>query len=95
MPSVTVVERDYPGLYAQFTSIGPLLEKIGNGGKGIGWNTDHEVEFLRALNGKVAAGPTAGQPRLETDIMPSRPSSAWRRRPTARSRSRRGRRWVG
>ena len=27
MPSVTVVERDYPGLYAQFTSIGPLLEK--------------------------------------------------------------------
>ena len=68
MPSVTVVERDYPGLYAQFTSIGPLLEKTGNGGKGIGWNTDHEIEFLRALNGKVAAGPAAGQPRLETDI---------------------------
>ena len=64
MPAVTVVQRDYPGLYAQFTSIGPLLEKVGNGGKGIGWNTDHEVEFLRALNGKTAAG----QPRLETDI---------------------------
>jgi nitrate reductase alpha subunit len=68
MPSVTVVERDYPGLYARFTSIGPLLEETGNGGKGIGWNTDHEIEFLRALNGTVAAGPASGQPRLETDI---------------------------
>jgi nitrate reductase alpha subunit len=64
MPTVTVVQRDYPGLYAQFTSIGPLLEKAGNGGKGIGWNTDREIEFLRALNGKTAAG----LPRLETDI---------------------------
>ena len=39
MPNVAVVERDYPNLYARFTSIGPLLEKLGNGGKGIGWNT--------------------------------------------------------
>jgi hypothetical protein len=67
-PAVTVVERDYPSLYSQFTSVGPLLEKIGNGSKGIGWNTNHEVEFLRALNGMVAAGPATGQPRLETDI---------------------------
>ena len=39
MPSVAVVERDYPNLYASFTSIGPLLKELGNGGKGIGWNT--------------------------------------------------------
>jgi len=39
MPSVTVVERDYPNLYARFTAVGPLLSKIGNGGKGITWNT--------------------------------------------------------
>jgi nitrate reductase alpha subunit len=64
MPSVTVVERDYPGLYERFTSIGPLLEKLGNGGKGIGWNTQHEVDFLRALNGTAANG----QPKLEDDI---------------------------
>src|SRR6185312_13263198 len=68
MQAVTVVERDYPSLYSRFTSVGPLLEKTGNGGKGIGWNTDHEVEFLRALNGRVATGPATGQPRLETDI---------------------------
>ncbi|MGD0635271.1 MAG: nitrate reductase subunit alpha [Beijerinckiaceae bacterium] len=64
MPSVSVVERDYPGLYARFASIGPLLEKVGNGGKGIGWNTQHEVEFLRALNGTA---PNGGA-KLETDI---------------------------
>ncbi len=40
------------------------MEKIGNGGKGIGWKTGHEVEFLGKLNG-IAAN---GQPRIETDI---------------------------
>ncbi len=64
MPSVTVVERDYPGLFSRFTSLGPLLEKLGNGGKGIGWNTQHEVDFLRALNGTAPSG----QPKLESDI---------------------------
>ena len=64
MPNVTVVERDYPATYAKFTSIGPLLETLGNGGKGIGWNTQHEVEFLGQLNGTNAAG----RPRIESDI---------------------------
>ena len=64
MPAVTVVERDYPNLYARFTSIGPLMEKLGNGGKGIGWNTQHEVEFLRALNGTAENGGA----KLDTDI---------------------------
>ena len=41
-----VVERDYPNLYSRFTSIGPLLKKVGNGGKGIGWDTEHEVDLL-------------------------------------------------
>ena len=64
MPSIAVVERDYPGLYDRFTSVGPLMEKLGNGGKGIGWNTQHEMDFLRALNGTAPNG----QPRMETDI---------------------------
>ena len=68
MCSVAVVERDYPNLYARFTAIGPLLKKLGNGGKGIGWDTKHEVEFLAALNGTVRSGPATGQPKLETDI---------------------------
>jgi nitrate reductase alpha subunit len=36
--------RDYPNLYKRFTALGPLMDKLGNGGKGIGWNTEHEVE---------------------------------------------------
>ncbi len=34
-PHIMTVERDYPATYERFTSIGPLMEKIGNGGKGI------------------------------------------------------------
>jgi nitrate reductase alpha subunit len=69
MPAVTMVERDYPNLYKRFTALGPLMQTLGNGGKGIGWKTDHEIELLGALNGVVAEeGPTKGLPRIETDI---------------------------
>src|SRR5690606_26442328 len=36
-PAMTVVERDYNDIYRKFTSVGPLLDKLGNGGKGITW----------------------------------------------------------
>ncbi|MFO7477431.1 MAG: nitrate reductase subunit alpha [Methyloceanibacter sp.] len=68
MPQVTVVERDYPNLYRRFTSLGPLMKTLGNGGKGMSWNTEPEVDFLARLNGVVAEGPTKGLPRIETDI---------------------------
>ncbi|MEN2989386.1 nitrate reductase subunit alpha [Tistrella sp. BH-R2-4] len=69
MASVAVVERDYPALYDRFTALGPLLDKLGNGGKGITWNTGHEVEALGRLNGVVAAGhSTTGRPRIDSDI---------------------------
>ncbi|TPK55849.1 nitrate reductase subunit alpha [Mesorhizobium sp. B2-4-19] len=68
MPSVAVVTRDYPNLYAQFTALGPLMTKVGNGGKGIAWNTTHEVEALGALNGVHIKGAGKGLPKIETDI---------------------------
>ena len=69
MPSVVVVERDYPNLYKRYTALGPLMTKVGNGGKGIAWNTDHEVENLKALNGVVTEeGQTKGLARINTDI---------------------------
>ncbi len=69
MPTVTVVERDYPNLYKRFTALGPLLSKLGNGGKGIAWNTEHEVEFLKRLNGVVSdEGATNGLAKIESDI---------------------------
>jgi nitrate reductase / nitrite oxidoreductase, alpha subunit len=64
MPNVAVVERDYPATYRKFTSLGPLMDRLGNAGKGIGWKTEHEVELLRQLNGVDADG----RPRIVSDI---------------------------
>ncbi len=69
MPTVAVVERDYPNLYKRFTALGPLMSKVGNGGKGIAWNTEREVDHLKALNGVVTEeGPTKGLARINSDI---------------------------
>ncbi len=62
-PSMKVVERDYPNLYKRFTSLGPLMEKLGNACKGMAWDTAHEVDFLKKLNGTVE-----GRAKIESDI---------------------------
>ncbi|MDO4642163.1 MAG: nitrate reductase subunit alpha [Neisseria sp.] len=68
MPAVSVVERDYGAVYDKFTSVGPLLEKVNNNGKGMAWDTKHEMAFLRKLNGTRGEGAGEGQPKLETAI---------------------------
>ncbi len=69
MPNLVVVERDYPATYERFISVGPLLERLGNGGKGISWEAVDEVRYLGALNGTHVSGTaSAGRPRLETAI---------------------------
>ena len=68
-PNMVVVERDYPNTYKKFTSLGPLLEKLGNGGKGIGWNTDEELQLLKELNYVVTEeGVSEGLPKIESAI---------------------------
>ncbi|ACC75231.1 nitrate reductase subunit alpha [Paraburkholderia phymatum] len=68
-PQITVVERDYPNLYRRFTALGPLMNQIGNGGKGIAWKTDTEVAQLGELNGVTQEdGATKGMPRIVSDI---------------------------
>jgi len=68
-PQIAVVERDYPNTFKRFTALGPLMNKLGNGGKGIGWNTQDEVRQLGELNGTVQAdGVSKGMPCIETDI---------------------------
>ncbi|MFM6922014.1 MAG: nitrate reductase subunit alpha, partial [Polynucleobacter victoriensis] len=68
-PQITVVERDYPHTYDRFTSLGPLMEKVGNGGKGIAWDTKDEVAGLKELNGIVSSGrSTSGLAKIESDI---------------------------
>lgn len=69
MPNITVVERDYPNTYNRFTSLGPLMDELGNGGKGINWDTKEEVEFLGKLNRKhVEEGINQGRPKIESAI---------------------------
>ncbi|WP_215782276.1 nitrate reductase subunit alpha [Paludibacterium sp. B53371] len=63
-PQMTVIERDYRLIGEKFVSVGPLLSKVGNGGKGIAWSTASEVKELGQLNGLAANG----QPRIETAI---------------------------
>ncbi len=52
----------------RFTSLGPLLDKLGNGGKGIAWNTQSEVDFLGKLNYVKPDGPAKGRPRIDSAI---------------------------
>ncbi|WP_199152795.1 nitrate reductase subunit alpha [Chromobacterium sp. ASV23] len=63
-PQMTVIERDYTRIHEKFTTVGPLLSHVGNGGKGIAWQTGHEVGELAQLNGKAGNG----QPKLDSAI---------------------------
>ncbi|MBU2705587.1 nitrate reductase subunit alpha [Zooshikella marina] len=68
-PNMVVVERDYPNTYNRFTSLGPLLEKLGNGGKGISWNTTTEVELLSKLNHTYTEdSPRHQRPKIDSAI---------------------------
>lgn len=68
MPSVAVIERDYPNIHARYTALGPLMTSLGNGGKGINWKTEHEVAALGALNGVHSEGAAKGLPKIDSDI---------------------------
>ncbi|NYF99250.1 nitrate reductase subunit alpha [Janibacter cremeus] len=68
MPTIAAVERDYTAVYAKLTAIGPLLEDVGMVTKGVKYDPTREITELRQLNGEVRGGPTAGRPKLDTDI---------------------------
>ena len=69
MPLIKVVERDYASTYSKFIGLGPLMTKIGNGIKGIDWNTEQEYKELASLNRTVTEpGVSFGMPSLEEDI---------------------------
>ncbi|MBZ9558800.1 MULTISPECIES: nitrate reductase subunit alpha [unclassified Modicisalibacter] len=68
MPSLVEVKRDYPATYERFTSLGPALEALGNGSKGINWTTDKEVELLGRLNRRKLDGAAKGRPCIESAI---------------------------
>ncbi len=67
-PGIVTVTRDYPATYERFTALGPLMDTLGNGGKGISWNTDKEVDLLGRLNYRKADGPAKGRPIIDSAI---------------------------
>ncbi len=69
LPLLKVIERDYPNTYRKYIALGPLMTKVGNGVKGIEWNTEEEYEQLKELNHTVQLdGISKGMPSLEEDI---------------------------
>ncbi len=65
MPRLVVVERDYGAVAEKMNAIGPLVDQLGCGAKGITWNVAPEIEYLRLRNGTIANGAGAGRPALE------------------------------
>ncbi|BDH45008.1 nitrate reductase subunit alpha [Salmonella enterica subsp. enterica serovar Choleraesuis] len=65
-PNLMVVQRNYPQTYERFTSLGPLLDKLGNGSKGINWDTKEEVEFLGRFNRTHSSGNATGRPVIDS-----------------------------
>ncbi|MCD6640276.1 MAG: nitrate reductase subunit alpha, partial [Nocardioides sp.] len=68
MPVIAVAERDYAATYEKFTSIGPLMEKVGMLTKGVAYEVKREMDILRNRNGVTRGGAGDGQPKVETDV---------------------------
>lgn len=65
---IMVVECDYLVIYECFIFIGLLMEKIGNGGKGIVWNIQSEMDLLCKFNYIKVEGLVKGQLMLNIVI---------------------------
>ena len=68
MPLFTLVERDYGAVYDHFTSLGPAIDSLGVGAKGVTWDATEEIEWLRTANGTAR---TADGPALSAGTAPT------------------------
>ncbi|TQF66979.1 nitrate reductase subunit alpha [Rhodococcus spelaei] len=68
MGPVAVVERNYPALVEMWSSLGPLVDKLGMTTKAITFRPDREVRELAAAHGVMSSGVGAGRPALDTDV---------------------------
>src|SRR5690625_2150296 len=48
-PAYIEAKRDYPNIYKPYTSVGPLMEELGNGWKVIACDNKKEIDKLRVL----------------------------------------------
>ncbi len=67
-PNITFLDRDYTAVHARYTALGPLIDTLGEGAKGIHWDMQPVVAALARLNRTVADGPAKGRPRIASDI---------------------------
>ena len=68
MPKLVVVERDYGAVAAKMAALGPLLDTLGATTKGVTFQLDREVDYLRHKNGIVRGGVADGRPSLARDV---------------------------
>jgi len=62
MPHLTVVERNFAAVHARMGALGPLVEQLGIGTKGVGWKPVEEVAELAVRHGTVRGGVADGRP---------------------------------
>jgi nitrate reductase alpha subunit len=67
-PKLVVVERDYPNVAAKMAALGPLTERLGLTTKGVTFEPERAVEYLKGKNGTVRGGVADGRPRLDRDV---------------------------
>jgi len=68
MPKLVVVERDYGAVHAKMAALGPLVDTLGATTKGVTFQLDKEISYLRHKNGAVRGGPADGRPSLARDV---------------------------
>ncbi|MGV0635529.1 nitrate reductase subunit alpha [Mycolicibacillus trivialis] len=68
MPKLVTVERDFGAVAEKMAALGPLVETVGTGVKGIQWKPTNAVDYLRRTNGVVRGGAGDGRPSLARDI---------------------------
>ena len=68
MPQLVTVERDYAAVAAKMAALGPLIDTLGTGVKGVSWKPAAAVDLLGRTNGRVRGGVADGRPKLTRDI---------------------------
>ncbi|MFF5159562.1 nitrate reductase subunit alpha [Streptomyces sp. NPDC000348] len=67
MPKLITVERDYGAVADKMGALGPLLDSLGATTKGVTFEVDRELDYLRHKNGTVRGGAADGRPSIARD----------------------------
>jgi nitrate reductase alpha subunit len=67
LPTLTIVNRDFPNVYKMMTALGQLVATKGIGAKGVSWNAQTEYSDLKERLGVIREqGVSLGMPELQT-----------------------------